>query len=106
MSGELFETFIVSEIMKSYMNAGKDLDKIYFYRDKEKREIDLLIEEGNTLYPIEIKKGAAIQKDWTKNFGALSGIKDHKVASETVICQIEKKMPITDSITAIPVEYI
>ena len=105
MSGELFETFIVSEIMKSYMNAGKDLDKIYFYRDKEKREIDLLIEEGNTLYPIEIKKGAAIQKDWTKNFGALSGIKDHKVASETVICQIEKKMPITDSITAIPVEY-
>ena len=38
MSGELFETFIVSEIMKSYMNAGKDLDKIYFYRDKEKRD--------------------------------------------------------------------
>ena len=35
MSGELFETFIVSEIMKSYMNAGKDLDKIYFYRDNK-----------------------------------------------------------------------
>ena len=45
MSGALFETFVVSEIIKSYYNAGHDTQKICFYRDKDKKEIDLLIEK-------------------------------------------------------------
>ena len=58
MSGAFFETWIVSEIIKSYYNAGKR-PPLYYYRDKDQREIDLIIHENNTLYPIEIKKAAA-----------------------------------------------
>ncbi|MCD8206076.1 MAG: DUF4143 domain-containing protein [Clostridia bacterium] len=53
-AGAFFETYVVSEIMKSYCNHSKDLD-LYYYRDAEKREIDLIIAEGRKLYPIEIK---------------------------------------------------
>ena len=60
MAGAFFETFIISEIIKSYYNKGIFEPPIYFYRDKEMNEIDILIENGGTLYPIEIKKHAIL----------------------------------------------
>ena len=54
-AGALFETFTVSEIIKTYFNAGLD-SFVYYYRDTDMREIDLLIEQNQKLYPIEIKK--------------------------------------------------
>ena len=56
MSGSLFETFVVSEIVKSYLNAGRDGSNIFFYRDHNMNEIDLVIEQDGILYPIEIKR--------------------------------------------------
>lgn len=50
-----FETYVVSEIIKSYYNAGKRL-YLYYYRDIDKKEVDLLITMGDKIYPIEIKK--------------------------------------------------
>ena len=58
MAGAFFETYIISEIIKSFSNNGEE-PPIYFYRDKDKYEIDLLIEQNNVLYPIEIKKTAS-----------------------------------------------
>lgn len=58
MAGAFFESFIVSEIIKSYYNKGIQELPIYFYRNKDMNEIDLLIESNGTLYPIEIKKHA------------------------------------------------
>ena len=58
MSGEFFETWVVSEIYKSYLNAGKR-PPLYFYRDSNKREIDLILYQNGMVNPIEIKKGAA-----------------------------------------------
>ena len=55
MAGAYFETYVVSELIKSYYNAGKPVD-LYYYRDIDKKEIDLLILKGNKAYPIEIKK--------------------------------------------------
>lgn len=72
MSGDFFETWVVSEIYKSYINSGKR-PPIYFYRDSNKKEIDLIIEKNNTVYPIEIKKSSA-PKDAIKNFTVLSPI--------------------------------
>ena len=106
MAGNIFETFVVSEIIKSYINAGNSTDQIYYYRDKDKKEIDLLIEEENVLYPIEIKKGAAVSRDWIKNFSVLDKIKEKTVGNGAVICQVDKPIPITQSVTALPVEYI
>lgn len=106
MSRQIFETFVVSEILKSFLNCGKDVSGIYYYRDKEKREIDLLIEDGNTLYPIEIKKGASLQPDWTASFSVLEKIKDKTIANGTVICQAEKRMPHSQTVEALPVAYV
>ncbi len=106
MSGAIFETFVVSEIIKSYMNAGRDIHNIYFYRDKDKREIDLIIDEQNTLYPIEIKKGMTVDRDWIKNFSVLSKIKDRKIGNGAVICQTDRLASITESVKALPMEYV
>ena len=72
MSGEFFETWVVAEVYKSYLNAGKR-PPLYFYRDSNKKEIDLILYENGTVHPIEIKKGAAPQNA-TKNFSVLAPI--------------------------------
>ena len=58
MSGAFFETWCVSELLKSYLHNGKQ-PPFFYYRDKDKREIDLVIENNGSLYPIEFKKSAA-----------------------------------------------
>ena len=58
MAGAFFESFVISEIIKSYYNRGVIDPPLYFYRDKDRNEIDLLIEDGGILYPLEIKKHA------------------------------------------------
>lgn len=58
MSGAFYETYVISEIIKSYMNAGEDYrQSFYYYRDKDKKEADLIIEGPDCIYPIEVKKG-------------------------------------------------
>ena len=106
MSGSIFETFVVSEIMKSYSNSGNGTDGIYYYRDKDKKEIDLLIERGNIIYPIEIKKSGSVSKEWIKNFNVLDKIPGKQVGRGAVICLTEKRFPINDTVDALPIEYI
>jgi uncharacterized protein len=58
MSGAFYETYAVSEIIKSFMNGGLDFRKfLYYYRDRDQKEVDLIIEKDDSIYPIEIKKG-------------------------------------------------
>ena len=70
MSGAILENFVVSEIMKSYQNAGLE-PFIYYYRDKDNKEIDIVLERNGTLYPLEIKKTMMPDKRWTNVFGVL-----------------------------------
>ena len=104
MAGHIFENFVVSEILKSFLNYGKNLDNIFYYRDQ--KEIDLIIEDNNTIYPIEIKKSATIQKDWSKNFSVLSKITNKSIGKGYVVSLVEKPVNITSNVTAIPIEYI
>ena len=69
MDGAFFETWVVSEIYKSYIHNGIR-PPLYFYRDSNKKEIDLLIYKDGTVNPIEIKKGTAPQNA-VKNFSVL-----------------------------------
>ena len=57
MSGAILENYVVSEIRKSYLNQGKEAF-MYYYRDKDAKEIDLVLEQDGELHPIEIKKSA------------------------------------------------
>ena len=65
-SGEILETFVIAEILKSYLHNGRK-PNISFYRDKDKKEIDVILEENGKVYPIEIKKKTNPDKKDIKN---------------------------------------
>lgn len=90
MDGAFFETYAVSEIVKSYFNAGRPVD-LFYYRDVDKKEIDLLFVEGDKLYPVEIKKGKMPQKP-DKNFSALSQFK-MQVEPGIILCMSDELIP-------------
>lgn len=90
MDGAFFETYVVTEIVKSYYNAGKR-PNLYYYRDIDKKEIDLLIIEGDKIYPIEIKKGKA-PTDPDKNFHVLQQFK-MKVQPGIILCMSDELIP-------------
>lgn len=102
MSGAIFETFVVAEIIKSYVHNAKT-PNIYYYRDKDKKEIDVIIEKNDKLYPIEIKKSANPDKSMLKHF---SVIPEEKRAEGAVICLCSEDFPITENVNAIPVGYV
>ena len=104
MSGAILETFIVVEIIKSYWHNGKQA-KIYYYRDKDKKEIDLLIVQNQTIYPIEIKKTGSPNKDSIRHFSLLTKFK-LKIGEGAVICFADTVMPITQDVSAVPVGLI
>ena len=70
MSGAILENFVVSEIVKSYQNSGLE-PFIYYYRDKDNKEIDILLERNGMLYPLEVKKTMMPDKRWTNVFSVL-----------------------------------
>lgn len=75
MGGAFFETYVVSEIVKSIRNAGKRIEySLYYYRDRDQKEVDLIYIRNQTIYPIEIKKGIGKDKA-DKNFKILEQYK-------------------------------
>lgn len=104
MSGSFFETHVVSEIIKSYYNAGKR-PPISYYRDKDQREIDLIIEQNGFLYPIEIKKSGTPGKDAIRHFSVLEKAK-MPVGTGGVICMYPDLLPIDQNNWLIPVWLI
>jgi len=104
MGGAILETYVVSEIIKSYLHNGKQAP-LYFYRDKEKKEIDLLIESNGIFYPIEIKRTASPKFSDVKNFEVLKrlGVQAGKGA---LVCFYEKPLPLNREVDIIPVGYI
>ncbi len=104
MNGAFFETYVVSEIIKSYWHNGKN-PNIYFYRDKDKKEIDVILEENGTLYPIEIKKKSNPTPDDIKAFSLLNKF-NTRIGAGGVICMAQTHLPLINNITVIPVGYI
>lgn len=106
MAGAFFETFVISEIIKSYYNKGVLELPIYFYRDKDMREIDLLIEEGGTLYPLEMKKHADPSKRDIDAFDVLDKIPGAKRGPGGVICLYDKLVTLQGDDKIIPINYL
>jgi predicted AAA+ superfamily ATPase len=107
MSGPVFETFVISEIIKSHYNAGNDTDLIFsYYRDKEQREIDLIVEENNTLYPIEIKKGDNPNNDDIRHFSVLKNGNTKKIGPGALIYPGDTEIFLKEDVKAIPVSMI
>lgn len=104
MSGEFFETWVVMEVYKSYLNAGIR-PPLYFYRDSNRKEIDLIIYQNGAVHPLEIKKGSA-PKDAIKNFSVLNPIQEAEIKTEIgvggVICLASDVVPIDAKNNYIP----
>ena len=103
MARNLAETYVISEIIKSYLNNGR-IPRIYFYRDKDMNEIDVLIEENGVIYPIEIKKTASV-KNINIHFNVLKKLKI-TIGRGGVLCFIQSPLPLSSEVEAIPIGYI
>lgn len=114
------ETFVISEILKSFANAG--LDTRYFvsyYRGRDRKktkrngvvteaecEIDFIIEENGILYPIEIKQSSHVTPDVTGSFMVLDKIEGKKRGMGAVICTCTQPGMLRENIFQLPVWYI
>lgn len=112
VAGNMFETFVVSEILKSYSNEGKDYRfHIFYYRGKDRRasgenEIDLIIEENGVLYPVEIKMSGNPKASMGATNQVLDKIPDKKRGMGIILCLIAKKTYLRENLLALPIRYI
>ena len=116
MSGAFFESHVFSEIYKSYLNAGKE-PPVFYYRDRDQKEIDLLLYQNGVLSPIEIKKAASPGKTAIRNFDVLQpaaraeafgGLESLKVEIGTgsVVCMANDLLPVDEKNWYVPVWLI
>ncbi len=106
MAGAFFESFVISEIIKSYYNKGILEPPLYFYRDKDMNEIDLIIEENGTLYPLEMKKHADPTKKDINAFALLDKIPNIQRGQGGVICLYDRLITLKGEDKIIPVSYL
>ena len=112
VAGNMFETFIVSEILKSYSNEGKDYRfNIFYYRGKDKNvtnenEIDIIIEENGILYPVEIKLSGNPKTSMGASNQVLDKIPDKQRGMGIILCLIDKKTYLRENLIALPISYI
>ncbi|MHC4871635.1 MAG: ATP-binding protein [Planctomycetota bacterium] len=104
MSGAIFETWVITEIIKSYWHVGKQ-PPIYYYRDKDKKEIDLLIVQDGTVTPVEIKKTTKPSVRDVRHFSVLKKM-NMPISKGAVLCMSEDSLPITEDVMALPVSMI
>lgn len=100
MSGAFFETFVVSEIMKSWHNAGKT-PPVFYYRDKDRNEIDLILDVDGSLHPVEIKKSANPGKDAIAAFRKLADA-GRSTGQGAVVCCASEYLPLDAQNSIVP----
>ena len=117
-AGNMFETFVVSEVLKSFTNEGSEYQfNVFYYRGKDKKrvmknglieqsenEIDLIIEENGVLYPIEIKKSANPTKSMASAFDVLNYDTDKKRGMGAIICLYDNLLYLKDDLVVLPIE--
>jgi len=101
MNGAILETYVLAEILKSWWFRGRR-PQLYFYRDRDGREIDFLFVQDRTLHPVEVKRGATPKRDWTRAFSALGRFPE--VTGEgAVLCLCREAVPLDERNQAVPV---
>ncbi|MBE6134396.1 MAG: ATP-binding protein [Erysipelotrichaceae bacterium] len=124
MSGALFETFVINEIIKSYSNAGIKYDfSVFYYRGKDKKrikidapdgtveeevegEIDFIIQEGDDLYPIEIKETGTPKSSMASVFNVLDKDVEKHRKTGIILCNVREEIRLKDDLICLPLDYI
>jgi predicted AAA+ superfamily ATPase len=104
MSGAILETFMVAEILKSYWHNGRRAP-LFYYRDKDKKEIDLLIVQDRTVYPLEFKKTAAPGWDDIRHFQVLEHL-HAPIGHGGVLCLAKTLLPLGRNASVIPISCL
>lgn len=100
MAGAMFETFVFAEILKSWWNRMRP-PALYYYRDKDGKEIDLLFVYDHMLHPVEVKLGTTARKDWIRHFSVLRSL-GLPVGEGGVVCLCKELLPLDEANSAIP----
>jgi predicted AAA+ superfamily ATPase len=104
MSGAIFETWVMGELLKGWFNNGLR-PPFYYYRDKDQKEIDLLIVQDGTAYPLECKKTASPDKNDVRHFRVLEKLA-MPIGLGGVICLTAQALPLTEKAWSIPAGWI
>ena len=104
MSGPILETWVVNELLKSYQHNGRQAP-FYYFRDRDGKEVDLLIVRDGAIYPLEIKKTASADKRDVRHFRTLQKL-NLPIGPGGVICLAEQSLPLADSALSIPVSAL
>lgn len=104
MNGPILETYALGEILKSWWFRGRE-PRLYYYRDRDGREIDFVLAQDSRLYPIEVKRSATPRRDWTRAFAALDRFPDER-GEGAVLCLCKEALPLSRSCLAVPVGFL
>ena len=104
MAGAIFETHVVTEILKSWWFSLKT-PTLYYYRDKDGKEIDLLLAQDDTLYPVEMKRGATPRPEWCRHFSVLDRFPERR-GPGAVVCLAPRATALDRSSVAVPVTAV
>ncbi|MDR0513830.1 MAG: ATP-binding protein [Coriobacteriaceae bacterium] len=100
--GHVFETYVIGEVLKSYSHDGIINPPLFYYRDSDKQEIDLVIEDAGTLYPVEIKTTSDPVESMAKQFRLLYGLPGKQIGSGAVVCMAKNLLPLNDNVWITP----
>jgi predicted AAA+ superfamily ATPase len=100
-SGALLETFVIGEIRKSYLHNGRE-PPLFFYRDTKAREIDLLVERDQRIYPVEIKQTSRPQRQDIRAFDVLLE-KGRERAAGALLCLTDSPRPLSAHDLSLPI---
>ncbi len=104
-SGAFFETFVMNEIKKGFDNNERMIEELYYYRDSNQNEIDLVILENANLHLIEIKSGMMFDKKHVKSFSQLYS-SQYKIGTSYIVCMSDNVYKIDDNIYTLPIFFI
>jgi predicted AAA+ superfamily ATPase len=104
MAGPMLETFVFAEILKSWWHR-MERPLLYYYRDKDSREIDLLLVHDRVIHPVEIKRSGSPRAEWVRPFAALGRL-EGQVGPGAVVCLTPELVPLDADNAAVPVSWI
>jgi predicted AAA+ superfamily ATPase len=104
MSGAILEMYAIAEIIKSYWHNG-ERERMYFYRDRNGREIDLIIERNGALHPVEIKRMATPSVNDAKHFEVLKSFR-REIGMGAIICLRDSPIPLDSNVIAVPLSSL
>lgn len=107
MSGAILETWVIAEILKGYWHHGRRAP-LHFYRDKDQKEIDLLVLRDGILHPVEIKKTTQPTRDAIRHFQVLDTLRQPglDIGHGAIICLARMKIPLTERVSIVPVNSL